>query len=116
MEDIKRTGRMAIGHKAVEHQGVVYVGGLIATDLTADMKGQTKQITEKIDAVLAEHGTSKDKLLSATIFVTDLSLRPRMNEAWAEWLSPENLPARATIGVADLGPNVLIEVTAVAAK
>ncbi|MGF7162982.1 enamine deaminase RidA (YjgF/YER057c/UK114 family) [Rhodoligotrophos appendicifer] len=112
---IKRSGPMKIGHKGVEYGKTVYVGGVIANDLTLDMKGQTKQIAEKIDAVLAEHGTSKDRLLSATIFVTDLNQRPLMNEAWAEWLDPAQLPARATIGVNDLGPNVLIEITAVAA-
>ncbi|WP_348642771.1 RidA family protein [Mesorhizobium sp. J18] len=107
---------MSIGHKAVEHGGMVYVGGLIATDLTKDMKGQTAEITEKIDAVLAEQGTDKTRLLSATIFVTDLNQRPLMNEAWAEWLPSDVRPARATIGVNDLGNGVLIEITAVAAK
>jgi len=113
---IKRTGPMAIGHKAVEHSNIVYVGGLIASDLSKDMKGQTEEIAAKIDTVLAEQGTDKSKLLSATIFVTDLNQRPAMNEAWAAWLSPADLPARATIGVNDLGKGVLIEVTAIAAK
>jgi enamine deaminase RidA (YjgF/YER057c/UK114 family) len=111
---IKRTGSMAIGHKGVEYQGVVNVGGLIASDLATDMKGQTSQIAAKIDAVLAEHGTSKENLLTATIFVTDLNQRPAMNEAWSAWLSRETMPARATIGVADLGPGVLVEIVATA--
>ena len=112
---IKRTGHIKIGHKGVEHNGVLHIGGLIATDLSADIKGQTEQIASKIDAVLAEHGTTKDRLLSATIFVTDLNQRPAMNEAWFAWLSSEHLPARATVGVADLGPGVLIEIIATAA-
>jgi len=112
---IKRNGPMAIGHKSVEHNGLVYVGGLIATDLSLDMKGQTEQITRKIDDILRDHGTDKHKLLSATIFVTDLSQRPAMNEAWRAWIPGSDLPARATLGVSDLGPNVLIEVTAIAA-
>lgn len=112
---IKRTGPMKIGHKGVENNGVVYVGGLIASNLELDMRGQTAEICKKIDEVLAGHGTDKSHLLSATIFVTDLGMRPLMNEAWAEWLKADELPARATIGVADLGPKVLIEVTAVAA-
>jgi len=106
---------MKIGHKAVKYGGFVFVGGLIASDLTLDMKGQTAEICQKIDQVLAEQGTDKARLLSATIFVTDLNQRPMMNEAWAEWLTSADLPARATIGVADLGANVLIEITAVAA-
>jgi len=112
---IKRTGPIPVGHKGVEHDGVVHVGGLIASDLTADIKGQTEQIAKKIDEVLAAHGTNKDRLLSATIFVTDLTQRPAMNEAWFAWLAKEHLPARATVGVADLGAGVLIEVIATAA-
>ena len=112
---IERKGKMEIGHKSVTHDNIVYVGGLIASDLSLDMKGQTAEICKKFDAILAEAGTDKSKLLNATIFVTDLPARPKMNEAWTEWLPADVRPARATIGVADLGKNVLIEVTAVAA-
>lgn len=112
---IKRTGPISIGHKGVEYAGLVHIGGLVASDLTVGIKGQTEQIARKIDEVLAAHGTHKDRLLSATIFVTDLALKAEMNEAWFAWLAKDRLPARATIGVADLGPGVLIEVIATAA-
>ncbi len=41
-------------------------------------------------------------------------MKEDMNGVWTSWLSPEHLPARATIGVADLGPRVLIEVVVAA--
>ncbi|AVD84679.1 Rid family hydrolase [Pseudomonas sp. PNPG3] len=39
-----------------------------------------------------------------------------MNEVWTSWLNAETLPARATIGVSDLGDNILVEVVVTAAK
>ena len=55
-------------------------------------------------------------LLTAMIYISDFSQKEGMNEAWLEWLPGELLPTRATIGVADLGENVLIEVVVSAAK
>lgn len=113
---IVRSEHIGIGHRAVEHAGVIHVGGIIASDLTKDMKGQTEEVVAKIDAVLVGQGSSKARLLAATIFVTDLAQRPAMNEVWLAWIGAADLPARTTIGVSDLGPGVLIEITAVAAK
>jgi enamine deaminase RidA (YjgF/YER057c/UK114 family) len=79
------------------------------------MKGQTQQIIAQLDERLMAAGTSKDRLLTAMIFVTDLELKSEMNEAWSAWLPREHLPTRATLAVADLGPNVLIEVVVSAA-
>ena len=39
-----------------------------------------------------------------------------MDAAWTAWLSPEILPVRATVGVADLGGGALIEIVVTAAK
>lgn len=91
-------------------------GGTIADDGTLGMKEQAVDVFRKIDSYLAEAGTDKTKLLSCTIFVTDLSKKAEMNAAWQEWLEPAHMPSRATIGAADLGGNILIEVTAIACK
>ena len=113
---IDRNGLLPNMHRSVATDGLVFVGGTIATDLTLGMKGQTEQTLTKIEGLLAAHGTDKSRLLSATIFVTDLSLKGEMNEVWSTWLKPEEMPARATIGISDLGPGILIEITAVAAR
>lgn len=113
---IKRTGSLPYMHRIVEHNGVLYIGGVIATDRKGvGMRSQTEQITRKYDELLAMHRSSKAQILSATIFVTDLNLKDEMNAAWQAWLAVEHMPTRATIGVSDLGPDVLIEVTATAA-
>ena len=113
--DIQRGERLDIMHRFVKHNGVIYFAGLVSLDATLSMRGQTEQITQRLDNYLALAGTSKERLLTATIYVTDLGLRPEMNEAWKAWISDEDLPARATIGVADLGPGTLIEVVVTAA-
>lgn len=113
---IKRHIQTKINHRVVEHNGVLYFGGLVADDKSKDMKGQTAEICDKIDALLAEVGSSKDKLLTAMIYISDFDAKDGMNEAWLEWLPGEILPTRATIGVNELGANTLIEVVVSAAK
>lgn len=107
---MERGDRTSIMHRYVKSGGVVYISGSIADDLTLPMKGQTEQITRKLDRLLAMAGSRKENLLTAQIFVTDMSAKAEMNEAWCDWLAPDDLPTRATIGVADLGPGVLIEI------
>jgi enamine deaminase RidA (YjgF/YER057c/UK114 family) len=104
-------------HAAVEHNGLIFVGGHAASDISLGMKEQTQQVCAKLDDVLAECGSDKTQLVSARIYISDMSKKEEMNEAWLEWLDGDDLPARATIGIADLGdPKRLIEVVVVAAK
>jgi len=113
---IKRSGQSEILHDVVEHNGVLYLAGVVADDTSLDMAGQARQVFAEIDRLLTAHGSSRERLLSALIFITDMQHKPAMNKAWQEWLSPAHLPARATIGINDLGPGVLIEVVVTAAK
>lgn len=113
---ITRHFQTKINHRIVEHIGVLYFGGLVADDKSQDMKGQTQQICGKIEDLLAQVGSSKEKLLTAMIYISDFSQKDGMNEAWLEWLPGEHLPTRATIGVAELGKDTLIEVVVSAAK
>lgn len=107
---VQRYIQTPIMHRVVEHNGIVHVGGTTCDDESLDMAGQTREILAKLDRYLAEAGTDKSKLLTAGIFVTDLGKKPEMDAAWKEWLAPESLPTRATVGVADLGGNTMIEI------
>ena len=102
--------------QAVEHNGIVYVCGLTGDDLTADVQGQTEQVLKKIDDRLAKCGTDKSKLLMATVYLTDINQKPRMNEVWKAWLSPLKRPARACVGVTLGTPDTLVEIVVSAAK
>jgi enamine deaminase RidA (YjgF/YER057c/UK114 family) len=101
-------------HEVVEYKGLLHFGGIVAEDLGLDMAGQTRDVLEQLDALLKRCGSDRSHVLSTQLFVTDLSLRPAMNEVWTGFFAPDDMPARAT--VADLGPGVLLEMTAVAAK
>lgn len=102
--------------KTVEHNGVVYVCGLTADDRSASMKDQTVEILGKIDAALAKAGTDKTRLLTAMIYLSDMSKKAEMNEAWIDWMDPNNPPARATVGTVLGTPDTLIEIVVSAAK
>lgn len=98
---------------------VVIHGGLVFTVATArektpSLRAQTSSALALLDANLAEAGTNKSKLLSATVYITDMARKPEMNAAWMEWVDPANPPQRACIGVALEGDD-LIEIVAVAA-
>ena len=112
---IKRAIRTPIMHRVVEANGLVFVGGTIADDTSVPMGEQTRNILGKIAGYLTEAGTDKTRVVSASIFVTDLSKKKEMDAVWTEFFG-NDLPARATVGVADLGGGVLIEVVVTAAK
>jgi enamine deaminase RidA (YjgF/YER057c/UK114 family) len=101
---------------AVEHGGTVYLAGIVAKDLKKDIKGQTREVLAEIDRLLAKGGSSKSKILQATIWVTDIRNRAAMNEAWTAWVDPNNLPARACVEAKLADPACLVEIMVVAAK
>jgi enamine deaminase RidA (YjgF/YER057c/UK114 family) len=104
-------------HEVVEHNGVLHFAGVVAEDASLDMEGQARQVFAQLDDLLKTHGSSRDHILSALVFVTDMKAKPAMNVAWKEWLAPANLPTRATIGVADLdGYLIEVVITAAVAK
>ena len=92
--------------------------GLVFTVVTADtydldMRKQAAEALAKLDAQLAEAGSNKSRLLSCTVYITDMALKPQMNEAWDAWVDMKNPPQRACIG-ATLEEGDLIEIVAVA--
>ena len=101
---------------AVEHGNTVYLAGIVAKDLKQDVKGQTREVLTEIDRLLAKCGSSKSKILTATIWVTDIRNRAPMNEVWTAWVDKKNLPARACVEAALADPNALVEIMVVAAK
>ena len=116
MTAIVRHQPKAILSGAVEYGSTVYLAGITADDFSKDVKNQTQQILATIDKLLAASGTDKSKVLTATIWVSDIRNRALMNEAWTAWTDPKNLPARACIESKMADPNCLVEIQVVAAK
>lgn len=113
---IKRVNSGARMSSAVVHGDTVYLAGLTADDTKADVKGQTAQILAKVDKFLAEAGTDKSKILSANIWLTDITTWSQMNEVWDAWISPGNAPARATVEAKLANPALSVEIMIQAAK
>ncbi len=101
--------------RAVIHNGMVFLSGIVADDKTLPMKQQTEQVLAKIDAVLASSGTDKSRILSSVVYLADMSKKDDMNEAWMAWMDPDNPPARAAVGTA-LTPGTLVEIMVCAAR
>lgn len=99
---------------ATIHNGIAYLRGMTAKEFSGDITQQTELTLASIDAALAKCGTDKSKLLSATIYISDMSTKPAMNRVWMDWLGELNRPARTCVE-AGLGENVLVEITVSAA-
>ena len=113
---IQRHEQSAILSQAVEHGNTVYLAGVVAKNLNQDVKGQTKEILADIDRLLAKCGSNKSKVLSATIWVTDIRNRAPMNEVWTAWVDKANMPARACVEAKLADPNALVEIMVIAGK
>jgi enamine deaminase RidA (YjgF/YER057c/UK114 family) len=113
IQRIKGGPRMSM---AVVHGNTVYVAGQVADDPNADVGGQTKQILGKIDALLAEAGTDKTRILSANIWLRDIGTFAEMNAVWDAWVPQGNTPARATVEAKLASPKLLVEIAAIAAR
>jgi enamine deaminase RidA (YjgF/YER057c/UK114 family) len=71
---------------------------------------QTRAVLAEIDRLLALAGTDKSKLLTAQIWLSDISTFSEMNAVWDAWVSPGNPPARWT-GEAKLAtPDYKVEI------
>ena len=110
--------RFEIGKRLAEmavYNGTIYLSGQIPEDTSVNIQGQTKQVLESIDGLLAQAGSDKSKILHAQIFLPDLGDFAAMNEVWEAWVVPGHTPTRATVQAALANPKWKIEVVVTAA-
>ena len=100
--------------QAVVHGNTVYLAGIVADG--ADTKEQTKNVLGKIDGLLAQAGSSKAKLLSTVIYITDMRNFADMNSVWDAWVDPQNTPARATVQANLANTKYFVEIMCIAAR
>ena len=115
MTDITRIDPGPRMSEASVFGGRIYCSGMIPEDTTVDITGQVKQALAEIDSLLAKGGSDKSKILTATIWLTDISTWSQMNEVWDAWVDRDNPPARAAIEAALAAPECLVEIMVVAA-
>ena len=110
MNSITRHERTARLSRVVVHNGTAYFSGLTATDRTNDISGQTREVLAKADALLAKIGADRTKLLSAMIWLREMSDFAGMNVVWEAWIDPEHPPARATVESRLAADDIRIEI------
>lgn len=111
----------AIGpyEQGIKFNGFLFTSGQIALDpatgklIEGDVSAQTRQVLENLKAVLDAGGSSLDRVIKATVYLTDLSTFAQMNEVYAEYLGGVK-PARSTVGVASLPRGASVEIDLVA--
>jgi enamine deaminase RidA (YjgF/YER057c/UK114 family) len=111
--------RIDVGQRmsqVVVHNGVVYTAGQVAQGAPGGtIAEQTADILNSIDTLLEKAGTDKSKLISATIWITDMSDFAAMNLVWDAWVSPGNTPGRACVEANLAAPQFNVEIAVIAA-
>lgn len=101
--------------QAVVHGDTVYLAGQVGAPGESVTK-QTEAVVAQIEALLAQTGSDKSKILSATIWLADMADFAEMNAVWDKWIDGRDAPARAT-GEAKLAtPAYKVEIIIVAAR
>jgi enamine deaminase RidA (YjgF/YER057c/UK114 family) len=101
---------------ATVFNGVVWLAGQVPEDASLPIREQTRSVLAQIDQILEGLGTSRARLLSATIYLSSMGDFAPMNEVWDAWLAAEGRgPARATVEARLASPDDKVEIQVVAA-
>ncbi|GAB2705292.1 RidA family protein [Aliiglaciecola sp. 3_MG-2023] len=113
IERIETSARMS---RIVKHNGTIYLCGQVCKDAEKDITEQTTTMLEKVDELLQKAGSDKEHLLSATIYVKDMSYFAAMNAVWDAWVPEGHAPARACVAAKMAREALLVEISVVAAE
>ncbi len=123
MREIIKTDKApaAIGaySQAIKANGMVFTSGQIPLDpatgaFPEGITAQTKQSLSNVKAILEGAGTSLDKVIKATVFLSDMNNFAEMNAVYADFFGTDNPPARAAVEVARLPKDALVEIEVIA--
>lgn len=111
----------AIGpyEQALKLDGWVFTSGQIPLDpqsgamVDGGIGAQTRQVLENLRRVLEAAGTSMNRVVKATVYMTNLADFQKMNEVYAEYFHQDK-PVRSTVGVASLPRGALVEIDLIA--
>lgn len=101
--------------QAVIHGDTIYLAGQVG-EPGDDVVAQTRTALAEVDALLAQCGSDKSKILSAQVWLADIADFAAMNSVWDAWVDAANPPARATCEAKLATPDYLVEVLVVAAR
>jgi enamine deaminase RidA (YjgF/YER057c/UK114 family) len=110
----KGTDRLRMS-KIVIHNNTAYLCGQVAKDASKDITEQTQTMLDKVDDLLTEAGSDREHILSATIYIKDMADFKEMNAVWDSWVIEGHSPARACVQASMARPELLVEISVVAA-
>ncbi|MDH2528310.1 RidA family protein [Acinetobacter baumannii] len=111
---IKHSGTNAVMSAVTTFNQMVFLSGQVPNNVTGDIVEQTCEVLEKIDSLLQSVNSDKSLLLSAQLYLKNLSDFEVVNNIWIDWLDGLATPARATIQADLVNPNWLIEIAVTA--
>ena len=113
IERLETGARMS---RIVKHNGTIYLCGQVCADATKDITEQTQTMLDKVEALLLQAGSDKEHMLSATIYIKDMSMFAEMNAVWDSWVPEGHAPARACVEASMARDALLVEISVVAAE
>ena len=101
-------------HQVVIHNNTIYLSGQTFPS-GETVEEQAAGVLDKIDKLLSEHGSDKEHILFANVYLKDMSLFERFNAVYDAWVVPGNQPARACVEAIMATPKHLVEIVVIAA-
>jgi len=102
--------------RIVKHNGTIYLCGQVCADATKGIVEQTQTMLDKVETLLEQAGSSKEHMLSATIYLRTMADFAEMNAVWDAWVPVGFAPARACVEAAMARDVLLVEISVVAAE
>src|SRR5690606_6591404 len=114
IERLERNAKPRIS-RIVKYGELIFLAGVTAPQPDPDPNTQIEQVLTRIDGFLAQAGSDKHHILSATVWLADIRQIEIMNAAWDAWVSQSSPPARATVEARLATPQLVIEIGITAA-
>lgn len=115
-DSIQRLHSGARTSRIVRHGGLIFLAGQTSNGTAlAGVADQTREVLRRIDELLAQAGSDKSRLLSVTIYLSDITLFDAMNMEWDAWVPAGAAPARATVEARLASPELVVEMSVIAA-
>ncbi|TRX53867.1 RidA family protein [Thalassomonas sp. M1454] len=113
IERLETKARMS---RIVKHNGTVYLCGQVCADATKGIVEQTETMLAKVDQLLIQAGSSREHMLSATIYIKSMDDFAQMNAVWDKWVPDGFAPARACVTANMARDELLVEISVIAAE
>mgnify|MGYP000492354651 CR=1 FL=1 len=113
IERIETKQRMS---RIVKHNGTIYLCGQVCKDANEGIAEQTSSMLDKVDELLLKAGSSREHILSATIYLKTMDDFQQMNDVWDNWVPQGHAPARACVTADMAREALLVEISVIAAE